>query len=136
MTCLHCESPNIAIQTSEGFYCSRECCTFYQKTKKNELMDKIIQSSKKLLILSPNAVELQMNRMLRARMLLANQIKIGDLVLIQRMRSKFLEIIGELSETVRDLVIRSKMDEETYLNLCNLMKKSLSMFDSAIKLNP
>jgi len=99
-------------------------------------MDKIIQSSKKLLILSPNAVELQMNRMLRARMLLANQIKIGDLVLIQRMRSKFLEIIGELSETVRDLVIRSKMDEETYLNLCNLMKKSLSMFDSAIKLNP
>jgi hypothetical protein len=98
-------------------------------------MDKIIRESKKLIILRPGPVNLQLNRMLQARILLANQIKIGDLVLIQRMRSKFLEIISELSETVRDCVIQSKMEEETYLWLCNLMKKTLSMFDSAIELN-
>lgn len=143
MTCLNCESPNIAIELDSNhgvmLFCSDECYAFHLKTSRNEQMDGVIQSSKKYIKMMriPNAscqykeIQLKMTRMCQTRILLANQIKIGNLDLIQSMRLKYLEVLGELDEKVNELV-KLGVREQFYIDICDTMKGSLRMFDNVI----
>lgn len=142
MTCLNCESPNITLVCEDDdLFCCEECCRFYMKTQRNETMDNIIRSSKKMIqdlklpktsLLNPYYnFHMKMIRMLQCRILVANQFKIGNLELIRSMRMKYVGVLGEVTEECNELV-KNGVDEQFYIDVCDSMKKSLNMFDGII----
>ena len=143
MLCLNCESPNVtlAFEDDDGIdaFCCEECCRFYMKNKRNEQMDDVIRITKKylkMLAVPPsssahNNLHIKTKRMFQCRILVATQIKIGNLELIRSMRTKYIEVLGELDEECNELV-KNGVPEIVYFNLCESVKESLSLFDNTI----
>ena len=143
MTCLNCESPNVTLAFEDGDgFCCEECCQFYMKTQRNETMDNIIRSSKKTIqrmklrtspLLSPYYnFNMKLRRLFQCRILVANQIKIGNLELIRSMRMKYVEVLGEVTEECNECVQKGVNDERFYIEVCDTLKGSLVMFDGII----
>ena len=143
MTCLNCESPNVTLVFEDGDgFCCEECCRFYMKTQRNERMDYIIRSSKKTIqrlklqktpLLNPYYnYYMKLIRLLQCRILVANQFKIGNLELIRSMRTKYVGVLGEVTEECNELVQKGVDDEQFYIDVCDTMKQSLDVFDGII----
>lgn len=135
MTCRHCESPNVTLQFNYSF-CCMECCRFYLKTQRNEAMDAIIQNNKechRILDTKNSTLVPKMKRMCLCLSLFANQVKIGNFEMIQHMRRKYIDVLGEVDEALNDWVKRGGQ-EIYYMDMCSYMKETLETLDNFISI--